>query len=237
MTKWLKRTIPRIALIAVLLVVSLGVILPGAPSVYAAPANCYWVGGTGNWSDSTNHWAIISGGAPGAANLPDATSNVFFDAASFTAPGQIVTTDATANCLAMTWTGATNTPTFSIGARINFYGSLTFIAAMTVTTGNFLIFFGAGAKTITMAGHDFSGCYYCDLRDVTLLDAFSCGTSELAHAVGYLDTGGFTVTCGVFTEGSSIARTLTLGNSTVNCTFWSGGGSPFWHRAGAGADP
>jgi autotransporter-associated beta strand protein len=37
----------------------------------------YWVGGSGNWSD-TNHWALISGGAPGAA-VPDPGNIVFFD--------------------------------------------------------------------------------------------------------------------------------------------------------------
>jgi hypothetical protein len=46
------------------------------------PANAYWVGGSGNWSDAANHWATVSGGAPGAGNLPDATTNVFFDATS-----------------------------------------------------------------------------------------------------------------------------------------------------------
>ncbi len=47
-----------------------------------APANAYWVGGTGNWSDATNHWAATSGGAAGAGNLPGSTTNVFFDSNS-----------------------------------------------------------------------------------------------------------------------------------------------------------
>ena len=46
------------------------------------PANAYWVGGSGNWSDATNHWATSSGGSPGVGNAPDATSNVIFDANS-----------------------------------------------------------------------------------------------------------------------------------------------------------
>lgn len=53
----------------------------------------YWVGGTGNWSDNTNHWAATSGGAPGAS-LPGSTDDVFFDAASHTTD-YTVTIDAT----------------------------------------------------------------------------------------------------------------------------------------------
>ena len=27
--------------------------------VYPVPNDSYWVNGTGNWSDATNHWALI----------------------------------------------------------------------------------------------------------------------------------------------------------------------------------
>lgn len=45
-------------------------------------ASRYWVGGTGNWSDATNHWASVSGGTPNAANLPTASDTVNFDQAT-----------------------------------------------------------------------------------------------------------------------------------------------------------
>lgn len=59
-------------------------------------ANRYWVGGTGNWSD-TAHWSASSGGASGVSvpsETVSAADNVFFDANSFSADGQIVTLDA-----------------------------------------------------------------------------------------------------------------------------------------------
>lgn len=48
----------------------------------------YWVGGTGNWSDDTNHWAASSGGLPILGDLPTSSDDVFFDANSFSAGGQ-----------------------------------------------------------------------------------------------------------------------------------------------------
>lgn len=54
--------------------------------------NRYWVGGSGNWSDNTNHWSDVSGGTPGAS-LPTATDNVFIDANSGFGSGGTITLD------------------------------------------------------------------------------------------------------------------------------------------------
>lgn len=78
----------------------------------------YWVWGTWNWSDATNHWATTSGGAPWAGNLPTATDDVFFDSAS-NATAYTVTIDATTKLCRditfaapasgnVTWTGSTS---------------------------------------------------------------------------------------------------------------------------------
>lgn len=50
-------------------------------------ADKYWVGGTGNWSDATNHWATESGGSPNASNLPTSADDVFID--TFSGGGSI----------------------------------------------------------------------------------------------------------------------------------------------------
>ena len=59
----------------------------------------YWVGGTGNWSD-TSHWSTSSGGS-GGASVPTSSDAVFFDANSFSAAGQTVTVDTDAFCLSI----------------------------------------------------------------------------------------------------------------------------------------
>lgn len=43
--------------------------------------NYYWVGGNGNWNDSS-HWSTVSGGN-GGAGVPTSSDNVFFDENSF----------------------------------------------------------------------------------------------------------------------------------------------------------
>ena len=54
-----------------------------------SPRNLYWIGGTGNWSDSS-HWATSNGGSTTAC-APTPNDNVFFTSNSFSAANQVVT--------------------------------------------------------------------------------------------------------------------------------------------------
>lgn len=100
------------------------------------PANMYWIGNGGNWNDP-NHWSYTSGG-PSAGCFPFQDKNVFFDANSFSIPGQSVTIDSNAYCMDMDWTGVTNSPTLEIPAQkgIHIFGSLTLNPAMNVNQSN-----------------------------------------------------------------------------------------------------
>ena len=51
--------------------------------------NYYWIGNGGNWND-LSHWATTSGGTTLHTQLPTANDDVFFDANSFTLPGQTI---------------------------------------------------------------------------------------------------------------------------------------------------
>lgn len=64
-----------------------------AGGTFTTPVNRYWVGGTGSWS-STSHWSTSSGGSSGAS-VPLPQDTAYFDSASFSANGQIVTMDGT----------------------------------------------------------------------------------------------------------------------------------------------
>ncbi|MEL7159546.1 MAG: gliding motility-associated C-terminal domain-containing protein, partial [Bacteroidota bacterium] len=110
-----------------------------------ATEDFFWIGGTGNWNDPA-HWSATSGG-PTNGCVPSVTDNVFFDANSFTGPGQTVTINVeNAACRNMTWTGATGNPNFSgpEDHRMRIAGSLTFVQAM---------------------NHDFAGDYVFSARD------------------------------------------------------------------------
>ena len=104
----------------------------GAWTYQNTPGNMYWIGDAGNWNDP-NHWSYTSGGSP-AGCFPFQDNNVFFDANSFSMPGQSVIIDSNGYCMDMDWTGATNSPTFEIPAQkaIHIFGSLILNAAMNV---------------------------------------------------------------------------------------------------------
>ena len=53
----------------------------------------FWVGGSGNWSDFSNHWATTSGGNQFHSRAPNGTDNAYFDRYSFTDSGQTLTID------------------------------------------------------------------------------------------------------------------------------------------------
>ncbi len=61
-------------------------------------ADYYWVGGSGDWSDHSNHWATTSGGAVFHPSVPSQFDNVIFDANSFTQAGQTVTVSYESFC-------------------------------------------------------------------------------------------------------------------------------------------
>ena len=123
-------------------------------------ADYYWVGGTGNWSDIANHWATSSGGSSFHGQVPGSDDDVFFDANSFTAPGQVVTIDQTIVFFHdMDWTGAAFLPKLSapsISLELNIFGSLTLIPAMNFNTnGSWVFASNLPGNTITSAGQIF----------------------------------------------------------------------------------
>jgi len=194
--------------------------------VLAAPRTVYWVevggSGTGNWSD-TAHWdENISGGAGGDA-VPDSDDDVIFDNNSFVSGTGTVTVDATANCLNMDWTGATNNPTFAGSSAFQLWGSLTFIEAMNRTfLGEFRAY---GTGTIITNGRGLPGYVIATDGTITLGDELTCRWFRFDR--GTLDTNNFGVTANI--AGSTIAsagvKTLTLGSSVVDVLGWNYSGS------------
>jgi hypothetical protein len=182
----------------------------------SAARNLYWVGGNGNWTDPM-HWALSSGG-PGGNCPPTFQDNVFFDAASFPATGQVVTVDANASCRDMTWTGVTNTPTFTGTPNLSIFGSLTLASGMNFSFSGYTYFEATSlGKTITMAGKSFSN--YAYFQGVgggwSFMDAFA--SSTWIHLVnGTVTTNSNPVNVGAVYSTSNSARTLNLGASVVN---------------------
>ena len=189
-------------------------------------ANRFWVGDGGNWSDALNHWSASSGGAPNASK-PTSADNVYFDANSFTIGAQTVTVDETANCLAMDWTGATNTPTLTLGiVNINYYGSTTLIANMVITSAVGRIgYSGTTTGTLTTNGVSI-GCTIgiAGTGTLTLADAViitETGINAFNQIIGNLVTGNnnITVTGTISITGAAV-KTTTLGSSVITGGVW-----------------
>lgn len=181
------------------------------------------IGTAANWS-SVNSWSATSGGAC-TASVPTSADNAYHNANSYTGANQTFTVDASANCLSMDFTGALYTPTLAKGSStIYVSGNVTTIAAMKTTGGGYLTSLGASNKTITTNGLVWSfGIAWegSSTGKFTLLGDFTT-TGNIWLNRSTLDTNGKTVTCASFSDSSSTTtKTVTLGNSTLNCTAWS----------------
>lgn len=197
----------------------------------------YWVGGSGNWSDATNHWATASGGVPNAANVPDSTSDVHFDAGSNTTnAAYTVTVNATANCKDLMFDakpgdGAGGTITCAGPIGISVYGSVTLLAGMTYSnTGGWTLAATTPGKTITSNGVTLGNGSNFNVTCAgigggwTLQDAFSITSGIFRLNQGAFDSNSKIMQVGALSlDGSSSTRSFTAGTSVITAS--SGGGA------------
>lgn len=179
----------------------------------------YWVGDSGNWSDNA-HWASYSGGA-GGSSVPTAADDVYFNADSFTNPGQTVTIDVPANTKDMDWTGVTNNPTLAGTVTSTIYGSLTFVSGMTQNySGNVIFAATSSGQTISLAGKTILGNtnFNGSGGGWTLQDDFNNGTATTTLTTGSLNTNSKALNTGVFYTLGTNTRSLTLGSSQITCS-------------------
>ncbi len=196
----------------------------------AASKDLYWIGNGGNWNDG-NHWSLSSGGPPSGCS-PTPIDNVFFDANSYSLPGQATTINIpTAYCRNMNWTGATNNPTLAgaFANQLKIYGSLTFVPNMTMLfAGTVNLEATTTGQTITSAGKSFSNAI--TFNGVgggwTLQDALSC-TNTIFINNGIVNSNDQTVNAIQVYSNSIGAKTLNMGASVFNLA-----GGTFWNVSG-----
>jgi gliding motility-associated-like protein len=89
------------------------------------PRTLYWVGGSGDWADST-HWSLTSGG-PGGECLPTPVDSVLFNSAGFSSQSDTVYIGSRSfsKDLVVTYTGELRFD-FNNQGVLNPYGSVTF---------------------------------------------------------------------------------------------------------------
>jgi hypothetical protein len=189
----------------------------------AKPADStrYWVGGTGNWSD-TNRWSTGSGGG-GGASVPRSHDDVVFDSSS-NATAYTATVDAVTGgirCKALTIAGPAsgNLTLAGSAAIVGIHDDVTlpatgltrtYTGAITLTsngTGRTFVSNGVTlASAITVNGVD------CEW---TLGDALNIGSSTLTVTNGLIDFDTYNVTAGILSSDNSNKRTIDFGSGTT----------------------
>jgi hypothetical protein len=204
----------------------------------------YWVGGTGNWSDFSHHWATTSGGSSFYLQVPQSVDNVHFDVNSgFTTipANKTVTIDVvTASANDIDWTGAANTPVFNqmTGGILNVSGSFTLIPAMTIgftSTTNILNFIATSAgKTISTFGKSMGNSInFSGVGGGWTMQSPFVTTNVINLVAGTWNTNSQAVSALNFTSTGAGIRSLVLG-STVFTVSYSGNGGAGWIVSGTG---
>ncbi|MFT3908388.1 MAG: hypothetical protein QM737_03105 [Ferruginibacter sp.] len=197
-------------------------------SLKSSSLNYYWIGNSGNWTD-LNHWATTSGGTVTHNQIPTAFDDVFFDANSFSLPGQVVNFDAiTILAHHINWTGVTNTPAWNspIANSVRIYGSLTLVTGMTINLGGPIYFEATTTgQTVVTAGNIITEQVIFDGvgGGWTLQDAF-VSSGIITLNAGTLNTNNQIVTAGAFFSMSNTTRILNMGTSVFNLN----GSDPWW---------
>lgn len=187
----------------------------------------YWVGGTGNWNDYTNHWSTTSGGVGGAANIPISTKDVYFNSSSSTANAAYTVTinvNTAVKSFTMDGPGGGNKVTWAGSSDLEMHHSLTLTggtAGITRTfSGDMYFYTSVTGKTVTLNSVALGSRVNFYNGTVTLQDAFyTSGAIDLG--VGTLNTNNQAVTTeSTFINSNSNTRTLTLGSSVITCARW-----------------
>lgn len=189
----------------------------------AKPADStrYWVGGTGNWSD-TARWSTGSGGA-GGASVPRSHDDVVFNSASnataYTATVNAVTGGI--RCKALTIAGpASGNLTLAGSTAINgIHGNVTLPATgLTRTyTGAITLSGSTTGKTLTTNGVTLASAITVDGVgcEWTLGSALNIGNQNLTITNGLFDCATYSLIVGNILSTSLNKRTVNFGSSTV----------------------
>jgi hypothetical protein len=189
----------------------------------AKPADStrYWVGGTGNWSD-TARWSDSSGGASGAS-VPRSHDDVVFDSASnataYTATVNAVTGGIRTKALTIAGPLVGNVTLAGSTAIVGIHGDVTLPATgLTRTYTGVITLTGTGAgKTITTNGVTLASAITVNGvgAEWALGSALNIGTSTVTVTNGLFDLDTYNLTADSISSSNRNSRTIDLGSSTV----------------------
>jgi len=171
----------------------------------------YWIGGTGNWSDTLN-WFSDSGGLPGPGD------HVIFDENSFSEKFQQVTIDIEAHCRNMNWTASQMEPILNGNKKLNINGAFKLAPGMTVNySGSIHFLADSGNYQLLLNGNTLkSDLYFNGEGSWELLDELNTGLNKIFFNKGVLLFSNQVVTCGSFNSATNLQRTLFMNGSVIS---------------------
>lgn len=182
-------------------------------------ANKFWVGGTGDWSDSTNHWSLTSGGLPAPLLTPTSSDDVFIDSSSgFGSGGTITTNDGEGYCHDFTSnTGHTYTIHQNNGG-LSIYGSSIFESGLTIEIDT--SFYPTVEETITTNSCNFYGVSIYGPGTLTLQDDLTLTGHTFYQDNGTFDANDHNITtdrCEFYAD-TGYTPTVYMGSGTWETT-------------------
>lgn len=177
-------------------------------------ANRYWIGGSGNWTD-TAHWSTASNGS-GGATVPGSADVAIFDASSGAAP-TTVTVNATTTVSGVTFTGVDVMYTFASAGNLTVTGTL--VVATNTTYTNGLTIDGnatVGALTLT------SGTLALGTSNITvngIVTVSGSTTRTLAFGTGSITVNRNVTAAVTIWSGATLTGMVVTGTPTVNFAF------------------
>lgn len=186
----------------------------------ATAGDRYWVGGTGNWNDTTK-WAIRSGGEAGSG-VPTATNNAYFDGSSSIGAAFTVTLNVNASCLDFIVGDGSAVSTLSqsmvltMSGNLTVYGSLHFPAIQFGRNGSGTLNFLATStgKTVTTNGFALNGVNFDGAGGSWTLGS-ALNAVNLSVNQGTFNTGNYNITIERFYSITTTTRAVNLGSSTI----------------------
>jgi hypothetical protein len=186
-------------------------------------ANRYWIGGSGTWNTtSTTNWATTSGSVTGGASVPTAADSVFFDTGSggggtftVTMTGALACLDITVSTGGVVTFATGTTPTLSVASNMAIDSSTLWNSTGTVT------FTATTAKTVLTNGAVINApvTFNGTGGSWQLLSNFSVNsTSTVTLTAGTLNLNNFTLTTGLFSSASAVARTIAFDTGKIVTT-------------------
>lgn len=180
-------------------------------------ADYYWIGGNGSWTD-LSHWSTSSGGVANQLQVPTANDNVYFTAASFSAPNQTLSLPATGIvCRNLDFSGINQALIITGSGNIQCYGSFLLHPLIQLQwVGNLELLGSAPGlqirtgtvrlpQNLTIQGN---GTW-------SLLDSLVV-TDYFYHRQGSFNAGGHLLRLGIFESYDTLNRVLDFGSSSIH---------------------